>query len=214
MTAPPKFHYPACTPANPMRLERNIKHRFQVHTRGRPEIGRRAEREDHSFAIKMSLVNYRSVFGNLDFLDHRKERVRNCCRFLDPQPGHERNANEQEAQKHRDDNCRNHGCWGAFCGRSSRFQWRARRISHRLYLRTKLRRRGKTELWSPLQGTQDDLVETHINLHLPRGRLQFVRGQLARKHFVEHDTERIDVSPVIGSLMNLLLWCHVLWGAC
>ena len=61
-----------------------------------------------------------------------------------------------------------------------------------------------------LQRAQHDFIEAHIDLHLARGRLEFGGGQLAGEHFVEDNTERINVRAMIGALMLALLGRHVL----
>ena len=77
----------------------------------------------------------------------------------------------------------------------------------RLHLRAELAGGLVAQFRLRLQRAQDDLIEVHVDLHLARGRLEFVGGQFAGEHLVKHDAKAVNVRAVVGGDgAVMLLW--------
>ena len=96
-------------------------------------------------------------------------------------------------------------CWTTFWLLTSDFWllWiRNNRLHHRLHLADLL----VAEFGFLLQSAQDNFIEAHVNLNFRGGRRDFLAGQFAGEHFVEHYAERINVGPAVHPLRIVLLF--------
>ena len=79
----------------------------------------------------------------------------------------------------------------------------------RLYFRAHFDRGLVAPFRRPVQGAEDDLIQAHVDLDLPGGRLELLRRQLTGEHLVKHHTQRVDIGAMIRAPMFHLLRRHV-----
>ena len=87
-------------------------------------------------------------------------------------------------------------------------------VYERFHVRAHFPDRLVTELRALFECPQDDRIESHVDLHLARRRLEMAFGQLTGEQLVEHHAERVDVCPMIHVRRAIgLLGRHVLGRA-